>query len=277
MRLRAGPLFRHGVLMSAVLITLLPIVFTAFTSFKFRRDIISGRFFDFERTLVNYERLFEGSRAVFGQLTVNSLIAGIGSTLLVLFIASLGAYTLSRFRWPKRVSALILGWLLFVYMLPPITFAGPFYLIARQIGLFDTPAVLVIAHSVLTLPFAVWLLQSFFAEIPRELEEAASLDGCSRAGTFWRVALPITLPGLYATAILTFVFSWKDFLFALVLTSTPRGGTIPIGIASFVQEWDLRYGEMAAATMLAAIPAIILVLFAQRHIIKGMTMGAVKG
>jgi multiple sugar transport system permease protein len=277
MSLRIGPLIRHGVLMSAVLITLLPIVFTGLTSFKFRRDIISGRFFDFEWTRVNYTRLFEGSRAVFGQLTANSLIAGLGSTLLVLAIASLGAYALSRYRWPRQFSALVLGWLLFVYMLPPITFAGPFYLIARQIGLFDTPAVLVIAHAVLTLPFAVWLLQSFFAEIPKELEEAAALDGCSRAGTFWRVALPMTLPGIYATAILTFVFSWKDFLFALVLTSTPRGGTIPIGIASFVQEWDLRYGEMAAATMLAAIPAIILVLFAQRHIIKGMTMGAVKG
>jgi multiple sugar transport system permease protein len=275
--LRPGAMVRHGVLMGAVLVTLLPIVFTAVTSLKFRRDIISGRFFDFEVTWVNYQRLFEGSRAVFGQLTLNSLIAGIGSTLLVLAIASLGGYALSRFRLPPRVSALVLGWLLFVYMLPPITFAGPFYLIARQIGLFDTPAVLVIAHAVLTLPFAVWLLQSFFAEIPTELEEAAALDGASRAGTFWRIALPMTLPGLYATAILTFVFSWKDFLFALVLTSTPRGGTIPIGIASFVQEWDLRYGEMAAATMLAAVPAILLVLFAQRHIIKGMTMGAVKG
>jgi multiple sugar transport system permease protein len=275
--LRPGALLRHGVLMTAVVVTLLPIAFTAMTSLKFRRDIISGRFFDFELTWVNYERLFRGPRAVFDQLTINSLIAGLGSMLIVLFIASLAAYALSRFRIPRHVSGLVLAWLLFVYMLPPITFAGPFYLIARQVGLFDTAAVLAIAHVVLTLPFAVWLLQSFFAEVPKELEEAAALDGCSRLGTFWRIVIPVTLPGLFATGILAFIFSWKDFLFALVLTSTPRGATIPIGIAGFVQEWDLRYGEMAAATMLATIPALVLVLFAQRHIVQGMTMGAVKG
>lgn len=273
---RFGVMLRHTVLMAAVIITLAPVAFTLLTSLKLRRDIISGRF-AFEPTWNNFRALFQGSRGVFDQLTLNSLIAGFGSTLLVLTLASLAAYGLSRFEWSPTWSGLLLGWLLFVYMLPPITFAGPFYVISRNIGLYDNPAVLIFAHAVLTLPFAVWLLQSFFAEVPRELEEAAAIDGCSRAQAFVQIALPIVRPGLLATGILTFIFSWKDFLFALVLTSTPAGNTIPVGIASFVQEYDLKYGEMSAAVILATIPGVILILIAQRHIIKGMTLGALKG
>lgn len=276
MSVRLGPALRHTVLLGAAVVTLAPIVFTFLTSLKNRRDLISGRF-AFDVTWENYQALFSGSRGVFGQLTVNSLIAGLGSTLLVLTVATLAAYGLSRFEWRRAWSGLLLGWLLFVYMLPPITFAGPFYVISRAVGLYDRPAVLIFAHVVLTLPFAVWLLQSFFAEVPKELEEAAAIDGCTRAQAFLRVALPMVRPGLFATGILTFIFSWKDFLFALVLTSTPNGNTIPVGIASFVQEYDLKYGEMSAAAILATIPGVILLLFAQRHIIKGMTMGALKG
>lgn len=276
MKLKTGPLVRHGILITSVVVTLAPILFTLLTSFKYRRDIISG-LYAFEPTWVNYASLFTGSRGIFGRLTLNSLIAAVGSTIFVIAIACFAAYALSRFRWPRLVTGLVLSWLLFVYMLPPITFAGPFYVIARSIGLYDTPAVLAIAHVVLTLPFAVWLLQSFFADIPGELEDAAAIDGCTRMQTFWLVALPIARPGILATGILAFIFSWKDFLFALILTSTPAGSTLPVGIAGFVQEFNLKYGEMAAATILATIPGVILVIFAQRHIVKGMTMGALKG
>lgn len=276
-RIRIGPIIKHAVLLSAAIITLAPVVFTLLTSFKLRRDIISGNFFSFTPTWNNFAGLFTGSRGIFDRLLMNSLVAGLGSTILVVFVASLAAYSLSRFRWNKMLSGLIMGWLLFVYMLPPITFAGPFYVIARNLGVHDNPVTLAVAHVVLTLPFAIWLLQSFLADIPKELEEAASIDGCSRAGAFWRIILPIARPGIFATAILAFILSWKDFLFALVLTSTPRGNTIPIGIAGFVQEYDLRFGEMSAATIIATIPAVILILFAQRHIVKGMTMGALKG
>lgn len=276
MRIRVGSLLAHTVLMTAVVVTLFPVAFTLLTSFKYGRDIISGSFL-FDPTLVNYRELFTGTRGVFGQLTLNSLIAAVGSTLLVLAVASLAAYGLSRFHWSGTWNGIILGWLLFVYMLPPITFAGPFYLIARQIGIYDSPTALIFAHLVLTLPFAVWLLQSFFAEIPRELEEAAAIDGCSSVGIFWRIALPITRSGILATGILAFIFSWKDFLFALVLTSTPNGNTIPVGIASFVQEYSLKFGEMSAATIVATIPGVLLIMVAQRHIVKGMTLGALKG
>ena len=273
---RVGVSFKHAFLLLAAAVTLAPVVFTALTSLKYRRDIISGRF-SFEPTLSNFANLFSGSQGDFGRLTLNSIVAGAGSTLIVIAVGALAAYSLSRFKVHPVWNGLILGWLMFVYMLPPITFAGPFYVIARSVGIYDTAGALAIAHVVLTLPFATWLLQSFFAEIPRELEEAAAIDGCTHAGTFWRIALPIARPGIVATGMLAFIFSWKDFLFALVLTSTPQGNTIPVGIASFVQEFNLKFGEMSAATILATIPGVLLIMFAQRHIVQGMTMGALKG
>lgn len=275
-RLRSGTIVKHTVMMTAVVLTLAPIVFTVATSFKFKRDIITGSFL-FNPTLSNYIDLFVGTRGIFGKLVANSLFVSILSTLLVTGVASLAAYSLSRFRWNKTMNGLILGWLIFIYMLPPITFAGPFYVIARNLGVYDSPVTLAFAHVILTLPFAIWLLQSFLAEIPVELEEAAAIDGCNRAMTLWRIILPLARPGMLATAILAFIFSWKDFLFALVLTSTPRARTIPVGIAGFVQEFDLKIGGLSAATVVATIPAVILIIIAQRHIIKGMTMGALKG
>lgn len=269
-------LSRHGVMLLASTVVLLPLLFTLMTSLKIQRDVYSGALV-FPPTLRNYASLFTGSQGLFDRLILNSLIAGLSNTVLVLAVASLAAYGLTRFQWRPLWSGLILGWLLFIYMLPPITFVGPFYVTARSLGLYDNPLTLGFAHMVLTLPFAVWLMQSFMREIPRELEEAAAIDGCSRAGAFWRIILPIARPGLLATGILAFIFSWKDFLFALVLTSTPQGNTVPIGIAGFVQEYSLNYGQLSAAAILATIPAVVLVMLAQRHIVKGMTMGAVKG
>jgi multiple sugar transport system permease protein len=266
----------HLFLLLVVIITLGPLLHTFLTSLKFLRDITSGSML-FDPTLHNYEQLFFSRRSNFVALTRNSLIAGIGNMLVVLLIASLGAYSLSRFRWPAMWSGLIMAWLIFIHTLPPIVYVGPFYLTARSLEIYDTPLAVIMAHMVLTLPLGFWMLHTYFSEIPVELEEAAAIDGASRWQTFWRIALPLTKPGIAATAVLVFVFSWKDFLFALSLTSTARGNTIPVGIAGFVQEYNIRYGEMAAAAFIATIPAIILVAFAQRHIVKGLTFGALKG
>jgi multiple sugar transport system permease protein len=121
------------------------------------------------------------------------------------------------------------------------------------------------------------MLHSFMSEVPVELEEAAAIDGCSRWMIFARIIIPLVRPGLAATAVLVFVFSWKDFLFALTLSSTPRAMTMPVGLASFIQEYNIRYGEMAAGAFFSTIPALILVAIAQKHIVKGLTLGALKG
>jgi multiple sugar transport system permease protein len=162
-------------------------------------------------------------------------------------------------------------------MLPPVMFIGPFYVVARTLQIYNTPAAVVMGHLVLGLPLVVWMLQAFFAEIPREVEESAAIDGCSPLQVFLRVAVPLALPGLAAAAVLCFTFSWIEFLFAVTLTSTPASETIPVGIAGFVQENNVRFGEMAAGAVFATIPAIVFVTFAQRYIVKGLTLGAVKG
>jgi len=266
----------HSFLWLAVIIIIFPILFTFLTSLKHLVDIITGALV-FKPTLANYAQLFVGYRSSFTQLTINSLVIGTLTAVIVLCVSSFGAYSLTRLGWHPLPSGIILGWTLFVHMLPPITFIGPFYLISRSLGIYDSILAVVMAHVVLNLPLAIWMLQSFFESVPKELEEAAAIDGCNQFRTFWQVVLPITRPGIAATALLVFIFSWKDFLFALTLTSTPRGMTIPVGIASFVQEYSVRYGEMSAASFFATIPAILLVVFAQRHIVKGMTLGALKG
>jgi multiple sugar transport system permease protein len=275
-RRRLNSLLLHIVLIIVALIILGPVAYTFMTSLKLFRDIISGEW-GFAPTIRNYQQLFLSNRNNFKDLTRNSLVVGGLTLLVVLAIASLGAYSLSRFKWRRLISGAVMGWLLFINMLPPIIFVGPFFLIARTLNIYNTPYAIVMAHTILNLPLAFWMLHSFFADVPRELEEAAAIDGCSRWQTFYKIALPIARPGIAATAVLVFVFSWNEFLFALVLSSTTSSMTIPVGIAGFAQEYNTRYGEMAAAAFFSTLPALVLVFLAQKHIVKGMTLGALKG
>jgi len=275
-RVSPGRAVRTLLLLLAVLITLGPLLYTLLTSLKYLRDITTMSFV-FTATLDNYRALFDPSQSNFLRLALNSLLVGLVSTAIVTFVGVLGAYSLTRFRWHPALRGGITWWLLFLNLIPPVVFAGPFYVIARKLGLYDTVLAVAIAHAVINLPLAVFIMQSFFADIPKELEEAASIDGCTRLQTLTWVILPIIRPGIAAASLLAFIFSWKDFLLALTLTSTPRSATIPIGIASFAQEYSIRYGEMAAAATIATIPAVILVIFAQKHIVRGLTLGAVKG
>lgn len=272
----ANSIMLHLVLILVALMILGPVAYTFTTSLKLFRDIVSGEW-GFEPTLANYEQLFMGDRTNFVDLTRNSLVVGLLTLIVVIGIAALGAYSISRFKWRPIITGLVMGWLLFINMLPPIIFVGPFFIIARTLGFYDTPIAIAMAHTILNLPLAFWMLHSFFADVPAELEEAAAIDGCSRFQTFYKIALPIARPGLAATAVLVFIFSWKEFLFALTLSSTPAAMTIPVGIASFAQEYNIRYGEMAAAAFFATLPGLVLVFVAQKQIVKGMTLGALKG
>ncbi|MEM6530275.1 MAG: carbohydrate ABC transporter permease, partial [Chloroflexota bacterium] len=230
-----------------------------------------------EPQINNYQEIFTGSRSNFIELTRNSLVVASVTAIICGIIGSLGAYSITRLKWSRWVNGGILIWLLFVNMMPPIVFVTPYYLWTRSLGIYDTPFAVVMAHVVLNMPLAVIMMTNFFAEVPKEMEEAAMIDGCNQFQAFMLVVVPMVRPGLAAMGVLVFVFSWKEFLFALSLTTTSAGRTIPVGIANFVQEFNIRYGEMAAGSFFAMIPALILVLFAQRHIIKGLTVGAVKG
>ena len=162
-------------------------------------------------------------------------------------------------------------------MFPPIATVSPLYLILRACGLRDTPLGLVLPYTTFALPLALWVLTGFFREIPDELYRAARVDGCTPFQAFRKVMLPLAAPGLATTAILVFIFSWNEFLYALTFTSSPEHRTVPVAISLFAGEHKEPWGEIAAASVIATLPLVILTLVFQRRIVAGLTQGAVKG
>jgi multiple sugar transport system permease protein len=191
---------------------------------------------------------------------------------VVLVVATLAAYSMHRMRWPGWVPAMVAIFSLVFYMLPPITLVGPWYVMFRSLGLDNTYTALVLANVTLNLPIGVAVMSVFVRDIPFELEQAARLDGCTTPQMLWRIVVPLVRPGLAATAILVFVFSWNEFAVALTLSGS-RTATVPVAIAKFAQEYEIKNGVMAAGVVLSIVPAIVLLLFAHRHIVKGLTAG----
>jgi len=185
----------------------------------------------------------------------------------------MAAYSLARFKF--KGSDNIAFWMLSIRMMPPVVAVIPLYIIMRNLRLLDTPWCLVIAYLTINLPFVVWMMKGFFEEIPREIEESALVDGCSTFDVFRRIALPLAAPGLAATGIFTFIFSWNEFLIALILTGT-KSVTLPVGIIGYMKETGINWGYMTAGGILALIPVIIFAALAQKNLVKGLTMGALK-
>ncbi|RVO50950.1 carbohydrate ABC transporter permease [Sinorhizobium meliloti] len=258
----------------SLLSILAPFIWIVGVSLKFQIDILTGAF-PFKPVAVNFDRVLFGKSSDFIVYAGNSLIVGLSSTALVLLIGAPAAYSLAWRRWSKLFSALFLGWTLVFHMIPPITLVGPWYLLFREIGLYNTLTGLVLTHVVINLPLTIWLMMSAFENIPRELEEAAVVDGCRRSTAFFVILLPLALPGLIAAGLLSFLFSWSEFSIALNLT-TKETYTIPVAIASYAGENEILHGQMAAASVLSTIPALILMFFGQRFILGGLTAGAVK-
>jgi multiple sugar transport system permease protein len=269
-----GPL-QYLFLAAAAFFIMAPFAWILMCSFKYQIDIFQESWL-FTPTLSNYVDVFFSRRSDFSKNVLNSLIVAGTSTGLVLAIGTLAAYSLHRFAWAKWVSLAILGWLLVFYMIPVMTSIGPWYLIFRELGLYNTRTALVLTHVTMNLPMTIWLMLAFFREIPKELEEAAQIDGCRKAQAFRLVALPLVVPGLAAAGVLAFVFSWNEFPIALTLTSRATA-TVPVGIAQFAQQFEIQHSQMAAASMVATIPAMVLMFFGQRFVVRGLTLGSVKG
>lgn len=264
----------YGFLALGVLSIALPFLFILASSFKYEIAIMQGRFF-FEPTLYNYADVLFGRRSNFISNIGNSLIVAAVSTTIVLTLAALASYALARLRWSKWIAGGFLGWLMVFNTLPTLTIVGPWYLMFQQLGLYDTLPGLILTHVAINLPMTIFLLITFFADIPTELEEAARVDGATQWQAFRRVVLPLVVPGLIAAGVLAFVFSWNEFTVALNLTS--RGtATVPVGIANFAEQYEVQNGNMAAASVLSTIPALILMIFGQRFVVQGLTQGAVK-
>jgi multiple sugar transport system permease protein len=204
----------------------------------------------------------------------NSLIVAGATTLLCLVIGALAAFSLSRLKVRGRFGVLML--ILSVSMFPQIAIVGPLYLIASYLNLLDTYTGLVITYLALGLPLVTWVLFGYFETLPREIDEAARMDGVTTLGLLWRIILPVSLPSLVTTGLLAFIAAWNEFMFALAFTSTIQHQTVPVGIANFTNLFYVPWGDIAAASAVVTVPLIVLVLIFQRHIIEGLTQGGLK-
>jgi multiple sugar transport system permease protein len=215
------------------------------------------------------------SAAVFRRSMLNSFIIASSVTIICVSLGSLAAYSFARLRFAGQGKLMYV--MLFSYMLPPIMIMVPLYSIMGRLKLMDTLQGLIIVYCALIMPFAVWIMRGYFLTIPSDLEDAALIDGCTRLGALFRVVLPLSAPGLVATALFCFLASWEEFLLALVFTSSPSAKTIPVAISEFVGRHAIDYGMMATGGVVAAIPPILIALIFQRYLISGLTSGAVKG
>lgn len=264
----------YALLALAVLLVVGPFAWILMSSFKYQIAIYMGAWI-FEPTLSNYREVLFSRRSDFLANIQNSILVASVSTALVLTIGTLAAYSLHRFRWAWWLQQSFLGWTLIFHAIPVLTLIGPWYIAFRQLGLYDTQAALVLTHVTINLPMTIWLMMAFFREIPHELEEAALVDGCDPVQAFWRVSLPLAVPGLIAAGVLAFIFSWNEFAIALSLTSRETA-TVPVAIARFAQQYEVQHSEMAAASVISTIPAILLMFFGQRFVVRGLTLGSVK-
>lgn len=205
---------------------------------------------------------------------LNSLVVALSTTFLCLFVGSLAAFALSRLNVKGRFGILMV--ILSVSMFPQIALVGPLYLVAANLGLLDTYAALIITYLALGLPLVTWVLFGFFETLPREIDEAARMDGVGVPGLLWHIILPMSLPGLVTTGLLAFITAWNEFLFALAFTSNIDRQTVPVGIANFTNLYYVPWGDIAAASAVVTVPLIVLVLVFQRHIIEGLTQGGIK-
>jgi multiple sugar transport system permease protein len=226
----------------------------------------------FTPSLVNYQRLFD---TPFLSYLWNTLIVASSTTALSLVFGSLAAYSFTRFRFPGSESLPI--FYLVMRMLPRFVLVIPYYLLIRQLGLLNTHSALVIAYTSFSLPFVIWLMIGFFKEIPIELEEAGMVDGCTRIQVFLRVVVPLVAPGLAATAIFAFLLGWNELLFSLVLAGRDTRTLPSLATTVVSNERGIEWGPLNAMGSLVLLPVITMALLVQRHIVKGMTMGAVKG
>ena len=263
-------IFFYGGLILVLAVFVFPFFWMAFNSFKTHEKILEyPPAFVFTPTLDNFKNVLVQSHVV--QYTWNSVLIAFGSLGVGMVLGLPAAYGIARYG--HRTLALSI---LVCRMIPGISFLVPWFIVFRALGLLDTYTGLVIAHLVITVPLITWIMIGFFEEVPVELEEAARIDGCSRAGVFLRIALPLVRPSLVSAAILALIFTWNSFLFPLILAGV-KTKTLPVLVYSFMTFDYLDLGGVYAASTLVTLPVIVMVLLVQRQFIRGLTLGGVKG
>lgn len=274
-RLTAANAGQYMALALTVALTVFPLVWLFLTSIRSSADIFSVpvHIIPETATLTQYV-------AVFAQYDTmgyvwNTVIVSVATVILVHLLAIPCAYALSRFRMPGAM--LIFGLLLIMRMIPVIALAIPLFAVFAAMGLLDTVWALILSHTAAKLPVAIWLLLGFIQDVPKEIEEAAQSDGAGTVRTLVQIVAPLIAPGIGASAVITFLFTWNDLLLALTLTSSKAAQTLPVGLTNFVSQFGIDWGAMSAAGVLMVIPTLVFVWFAQGLLVKGLTTGAVRG
>jgi multiple sugar transport system permease protein len=275
-----GRVFLYAAVAAVCLSIIAPYAWLAISSVSFRVDLtaVPLKWLPKELNLENYREIAFASSGINASLKIglrNSVAIAGSSTVFCLLAGSLAAYVFSRLRF--RGKGAVFSFILLTQFMPMIVLIIPIYIIMIRLGLLNTIPALVIADCAFILPLVIWLMRGYFEAIPRDLEEMARIDGCSRFGTIFRIILPLSTPGLAASGIFAFIIAWNEFFSALVLSSTLRSKTISVIISEFSSKVGVDYVAMAAAGVVASLPPVILALVFQRYIVQGLTAGAVKG
>ncbi|WP_112140973.1 carbohydrate ABC transporter permease [Glycomyces dulcitolivorans] len=268
--------FQYLALLAYMVFLAFPLVFLLTTAFKTDREIRSPDPSFLPQTL-NFDNFTAAiERADLFRAAGNSLLTAVTTTVIVTAVSLPAAYALVRFRTKMR--AVATGWILLSQVFPFILIIIPLFLLLKNIGLVNTLLGLVLVYAVWALPFALWMLQGYVAAIPVELEEASAVDGAGRLKTLWKIVLPLLAPGLVATSLFTFINSWNEFFFALVLIQDPDMQTLPLALARFVgAEGQVQLGPLAAAALIACVPSLVFFMLIQKRLTAGLLSGAVKG
>src|SRR3954463_5254609 len=258
-----------------VVFCLFPFYWMINISLKTGADLTSGKAYPPDPTLKNYQSIFQNGD--FTRALLNSAVVAVFTTAAALTVGSFCAYALARLRFRGKFP--ILAIVLSITTFPAIAIAAPLFRLWSNIGIYNTLIGLIIPNLTFALPLSIYILVSFFKEIPKDLEEAALVDGATHFTAFRKVVVPLAAPGLATAGILTFIATWNEFLLAITLTSTPKARPVPAAIAFFTgsTQFEIPYGTITAASVTISVPLILLVLFFQKRIVAGLTAGAVKG
>ena len=271
----------HVALIFACVIAVFPVIWIVSTSFKNQFDVFSTEIelIPPEPTLENYQSLFDPASASGGYFWSwfgNSLLIAVLTTLLSVFMAATAAYALSRYRFLGKRPAT--AFFLVSQMFPAVILLVPLYqLLAVRAGLANTPWALILAYSTTAVPFCVLMLKSYFDTLPIELEEAGRIDGLGPFGSFYRIVLPLSTPGIAVTAFYAFITAWNEFLYAIVFLSDPESFTMPIAVRLFINPFTQNWGGVMALSVIVTIPVVVFFYIAQRYLISGLSTGGIKG
>jgi arabinogalactan oligomer / maltooligosaccharide transport system permease protein len=262
----------HAVMIITVIICIFPLLVIVSTSFKPASDVFDLKLLPVHFTFSNYQTVLSGNFVIW---LLNSLKIGVMTTIVGLALAAPAAYAVSRWQFIGKQGLLL--FFLITQMFPAVLLIVPLYILFAQLGLLDNILGLVVAYATTALPFSVWMLKNFFDTVPKELDEAARVDGLGPFQTFWRVVLPLTLPGVAVVAFFNFMAAWNEFMMAYTFLQSDANLTLAVGIQRYVNQFGADWQYLAAAAVLITLPVLIIFMWVQRYLVTGLTGGSVKG